>query len=308
MREASQMCQPLTLKDSRNATSLPASASGVMPLEGLDGQTIMPFGQGVAHVSHSVRAGKGAASQISVISGPHGSGSSASVALTCSLASRLRAKTDLLGSTLFRLIWKERTTPSGRRIYALRASGHPTSGNACTSWPTPLIPNGGRMPKNGMMTTKGQTPDGKKRTVDLGWIAKMATWPTPTSPMLTGGVHQAWNNRYITKCARLSSWATPTARDGTSEHGSLAMMKRRTDRPQGKPLSKQALLTDSGKTPTGSTARTENTGQLNPAHSRWLMGLPPEWDACAVTAMASVRLRRKPSSKRTEKSGESIHD
>ena len=60
-------------------------------------------------------------------------------------------------------------------------------------------------------------------------------------------------------------------------------------------------LTASGEMLTGSDAAIESGGQLNPEHSRWLMGLPPEWGSCVSTEMQSLRPKRQRSSKATLK-------
>ena len=126
--------------------------------------------------------------------------------------------------------------------------------------------------------------------------AQLAAWPTPNTP---NGGRKATDEMILTQkkadgskaqvclenAATLASWATPKAVSGEYQYDKNGEKLLN--------LEGQAQLTASGATPNGSPAGTEKRGQLNPALSRWLMGLPPEWDDCAVTATQSSRRRRR---------------
>jgi len=86
------------------------------------------------------------------------------------------------------------------------------------------------------------------------------------------------------------SWATPTTRD----HRDTGNLENSRIRKDGKIRNDTVPRQAFGATVTGSPAATEKPGQLNPAHPRWLMGYPAEWDACAPTAMPSSRKSPKP--------------
>lgn len=58
-------------------------------------------------------------------------------------------------------------------------------------------------------------------------------------------------------------------------------------------LAMPCRLLASGVILTGSDAKMENSGQLNPAHPRWLMGYPKEWDEAAFKAWQSNPRQRK---------------
>src|ERR1700690_2109219 len=117
-------------------------------------------------------------------------------------------------------------------------------------------------------------------------------WPTPTCPTNTDG-HQAGNNRYVDGCKQiLRGWATPRARDWKGNGMSIARAKA-GKKPDCLDLQCKMVCRTGTELHSPYSARmARDVPPLNPAHSRWLMGFPPEWDACGVTAMQSSRKSR----------------
>jgi DNA (cytosine-5)-methyltransferase 1 len=138
---------------------------------------------------------------------------------------------------------------------------------------------------------------GGKRKGEL-LMGGLVGWPTPIVGDTTGGPRPPDDKRGpapgLQAAAHLTSWPTTSTAglQGRVTSPRAATDTRRTRKISTDTLDVAAQLT-SGQTAIGSPAATEKPGQLNPAHSRWLMGLPPEWDACAPTATPSSRKSRK---------------
>jgi len=294
MKETSDLFNPPILSDMPSATSSQESASGAKRSGSRDGRTISQSGPEAAPASRSAPAGGAKGMRTSATYGRLGSGSSASRSLSCALASRLQTVTEKLGSTMWEQTWKASRTPSGRYLPRHVVSVRRTSASDFSSWPTPAnhefeIRDVDRMlARRAEVKSKGINGNGFGMTLGMATMAWLSSWPTPQAHDATGArTPEQPGEANLNEKALLSTWATPTARDYKSDRG------QKTDAEQygekGLPLPRQALLADSGQTRSLFIARTSGGGQLNPAHSRWLMGLPPEWDACAPMATRSSR-------------------
>lgn len=240
-------------------------------------------------------------------SGPSGSNSLSSTDLASSLASRLVALLDGCGSTLYLMTWKAKATPLGRPYCQLVASVRRTSDNASSGWPTPKKADAER--GGDPERFKGTKSQGGRRSnlVDAVQTVSPATWNTPTAKEAGGTPEQFLERkrRAIEKGsklgvsltslnlqAQLATWATPTA---SNKARSVEFQDGRALNPI-EAFSTQGMR-PSGEKLTGLLAETGKPVLLNPDHSRWLIGLPPEWRECAPTEMPSSRKSRRSSSK-----------
>jgi hypothetical protein len=128
----------------------------------------------------------------------------------------------------------------------------------------------------------------------LPMAAQLTGWPTPRledgeSSGMRWGRGKA--DTLTAVATHLAGWPSPQARDhkGAMDPGNELTHNARPLNEMAR-LATPARYTASGEMLTGSSAGMESGGQLSPAHSRWLMGLPPAWDACAPTA---TRLSRR---------------
>lgn len=316
----------------RSATSSPELASGLTPSALPDGLTINQSGQVPARASLSARQAKEMGLLTSGTFGQPSSISSASADLSMSLANRLQLVTQMHGSTLYKQTWKEWTTPSGLCRLRQRVSVLRISESGPTGWPTPVVGDmtGGPRPPD---KKRGPAPGLQSATALTGWptpttesamrekryaqggmpfsmAAALTGWVTPTSrdwKDSAGMTAQREGKERLDQLPRqafMMGWPTPTTSNTRSPSVDAAMNMYRQDGSKTQQrlqdfagITGPLRLTVFGEMRTGSYVEMANGVQLNPAHSRWLMGLPRAWDESspgwqgwqAATAQADLR-------------------
>jgi hypothetical protein len=305
------MCAQLTLWATDRSTCSLAPVAGALRHGSQDGPMTVPCGPAHAHASLSASQASSAEPMTSAIYGPSCATSSASADLQSSLESRLRAALAGAGSPLYVLTWKHWDMRSGPPICALRASALRISDSAYTGersgWPTPdasvfEAANMERLMKRRQeCRSRHGNGNGFGLTLRQAVTLLCSGWTTPVTNDATGSTHcygpmrpDGTRPRYLKLPGQVQApaagWTTPTTRDhkdgasaGTVDANGLL----------GRQVWTHGSITD------GSCAPTDERGRLHPSHAGWMMGYPPEWDSCGVSAMQSCRKSRRRSSRRS---------
>lgn len=237
----------------RSATSSPESADGHSQPASPGGRKTASCGPARARASRSRQQESSKAPPTLGICGPTFVDSLPPAGPLSSWENRLRQRLACIGSTECVLTWKQAATKLGRLYSRLVPSTHPTAEIDCGLWPTVVA---SEVRQGFQDRSRGKKGSQESLTTVVVKTVR-ALWPTPRSSP---------NENRTTRIP-------PSQLDG--RHGLY--------------LSSVAI----GMEPAGSSATTEKPGALNPQFVCWLMGFPPEWDACAPTAMPSSRKSRQ---------------
>lgn len=326
MTDQSPKSRPKTSSDINNVTSLQGSPDGAKPCVSSNGQKISRSGLAPRRASRFHVRAKRKENPTSDTLPHNGSTSSASAALCSSLANKLRTRLPAVGSMIYKFTWKEKVTPSGSSYSQLVASVHRTKEKGFSFALTvsthlspigsasPLPPEVFRIPLTGWMSptvtqisvrseesfqkrAESRAKTGRT-SMSPGNLAEQVTlylgaWPTASARDGKGGYlgGRVRDGKICTDVldvtAQLSSWVTPLANDAKgskySKSGNSVCLKL----PGQVELSFPIRLLTNGQVLTGCSAKMESCGQLDPAHSLWLMGYPTAWLSCADSAMQS---------------------
>ena len=200
IEEASSIFARMNSEDFDRCISSLASEFGVTASVARASRMTLLFGPEAAPVNLSPRQAKEQGWMTSGTYGPPSTTTSKHVARHASMESRLRARTALVGSTLYSQIWKQAITPSGRSIPRLRAVGRRISGKDSASAPTILD-----LPQ-------------------VGYNTPRATDGSNGGPNQAGGA--------LSADVSLTGWATAKARDEQMARRSPEAAYRFLERPQ----------------------------------------------------------------------------